>query len=132
MKTKMIFATALALSLMAPLAIMADDSKPAGGPDKARREFRGGPGGEEFKKRAEEMKALIDEYKANKTDENKAKIKAKIAENIDGEIKKMEERVAEMKSKRDSMVDERFEKMIKFTDRADKIKERGERKEKKD
>ena len=74
---------------------------------------------EELKKNQEELKPLLEQYKANPTDENKAKIRAKISEKYDAKIRMRESQLEKLntalesiKKSKDSDIDKELDGVI--------------------
>jgi hypothetical protein len=84
-----LFAAGLVAAKEAPKAAKKDAPK--------QEEFRNGPDREQMRKEFKEMKALVEAYKAAKTDKEKAEaqaaVKAKVAANYDRHLEFMQQRV---------------------------------------
>ena len=87
----------LALLFVAGLVAAKETAKTAKKDAQKQEEFRPGPDREQMRKEFKEMKALVEAYKAAKTDKEKAAaqeaVKAKVAANYDRHLEFMQQRV---------------------------------------
>lgn len=81
---------------------------------------KGRPGGSEFFASRKEMMELMKAYRTNPTEENKAKLKARMEADYDAMVKVQEERLNGMKQKKDEVIKERLEKMTQRKDKGEK------------
>ena len=127
MRTKTLTAALLAAALAVPVLYAADDAKqnakkcpdctckeckcamhklppPDGGKDMKNRPPRPG-------RASKETKDAVMAYKANPTEENKAKLKAQLEADYDAAVKKQEDRIAEMKAKKADIINNRLTRL---------------------
>lgn len=81
---------------------------------------KGRPGGSEFFASRKEMMELMKAYRTNPTEENKAKLKARMEADYDAMVKAQEERLNSMKQKKDEVIKERLEKMTQRKSKGEK------------
>ena len=110
MKLSGILTSIAAAALLAPAVCFAEDQPPQGEPPN---HPHGGFGGQRENPFASpEFKKLADEYKANPSDELKAKIRAKIIEIVDKRISELKERLEKLQANRDKEIDGKLDALL--------------------
>ena len=115
MKAKYLMTALLAATMAAPALYAAEECNTEK-PPVERKEMKRRPpmrGPRNFQRPSREVMEAVKAYKENPTAENKAKVKTLLEKEYDARLKKEEQRISEMKTKKAENIEKRLERILK-------------------
>ena len=119
MKAKYLMTALLAATMAAPALYAAEECNTEK-PPVERKEMKRRPpmrGPRNFQRPSREVMEAVKAYKENPTAENKAKVKTLLEKEYDARLKKEEQRISEMKTKKAENIEKRLERILKAGER---------------
>lgn len=119
MKAKYLMTTLLAATMAVPVLYAAEECDMEK-PPVERKEMKRRPpmrGPRNFQRPSREVMEAVKAYKENPTAENKAKVKTLLEKEYDARLKKEEQRISEMKTKKAENIEKRLERILKAGER---------------